>query len=422
VSLCPLMTGSLVSVVGGNAALSRGLLAGANVLLGTRAAEVEVREGRLRVIGTDGRVLMARADAVFVAAPLEASGLRLCGLAPPPRAYQRTVATFVRGTLDGAYFKQKSVPDVIMLTAGAAASRWTSIRKQAPGVYRLFSPAPLASSDLDEVFAGAEGAGWSVLGSMDWGGGGGGAGSLQTPGGHSGGVNGKLVAGAYPLFSAQTALDSFVPCGGAHVYYLSALEQSVSALEISVLAARNAVGLFVESRRAAEKTRAADKARAAAGTGGECASAPPSAFAAGVAVEMDGSVSAESSVEPSAELGFGPLSSDGAVVGLVANLLRRKITLAAAGVGVSAAGLRAALVAAGFGRTAVATAAALLPSDAFDAALCRWPDGSHQSPNALDHLARITKPVSSCLKFPCGCPSFDVHFFSWAEWGCCCGN
>lgn len=158
--------GGLWAVRGGNEQVPQGLIARSNatVHLSTRVAvieEVARTDGAAQYLLRDSSgATRAECDAVVIAAPLELAGIKFAGLlaaasADVDRAYQRTVATFVRGSLSRKRFGEDA-PEMILTTARAPTpfSSLARIRASEQGgfYFKVFSKQPLERRALDEMF------------------------------------------------------------------------------------------------------------------------------------------------------------------------------------------------------------------------------------------------------------------------------
>uniref|UniRef100_F6QM57 Prenylcysteine lyase domain-containing protein n=1 Tax=Ciona intestinalis TaxID=7719 RepID=F6QM57_CIOIN len=138
------------------------------------------------------------------------------------RHYRRTVATFVKGKLNSKKFQCDSLTScpVIMCTSNSTFFRCRAIGLHLPvdydntngdtidsAVYKVFSDAPLTKNQLHQLFEAS-----SEIKEADW--------------------------FAYPLFSPPEQLDSFVLHEG--LYYTSPIERAASAIEMSLVSAKNA--------------------------------------------------------------------------------------------------------------------------------------------------------------------------------------
>ncbi|CAM9895784.1 unnamed protein product [Scytosiphon promiscuus] len=236
VSLCPAVTGDVFSVEGGNSRLSE-------ELLNTSASAVRLNTRVSRVVGSrkDGYSLYGGAeeklgtfDAVVIATPISLAGITLDirgedGQAEPPRRplpvvkYQEVHTTLVRGVVDGAYFglgrPSDEVPTSVLLTEPAADLAFSSLALKAwvgdpaerVGVYKLFSRQELWTGMLDSLFVQGS---WEILHHRDW--------------------------RAYPVLTPKKAFTPAKLFPGHPVWYVSSFEEGVSAMEVVVIAAKNA--------------------------------------------------------------------------------------------------------------------------------------------------------------------------------------
>eukprot|EP00903_Cladosiphon_okamuranus_P011915 g11191.t1 len=238
VSLCPAVTGTLFSVEAGNARLSE-------ELLGISASELRLNTSVTRVVGSaqDGYSLfgggggaedmLGTFDAVVIAAPIGLAGISLDmrGEDAKPQAprqplpvvkYQEVHTTFVRGTVDPAYFgleKGKKVPSSVLLTESAAdlafsslaLKTWVGDPSEGVGLYKLFSRQELWTGMLDSLFLKGS---WEIVHHREW--------------------------RAYPVLNPKKAFTPAKPFTGHPVWYVSSLEEGVSAMEVVVIAAKNA--------------------------------------------------------------------------------------------------------------------------------------------------------------------------------------
>lgn len=170
--------GGLWAVRGGNEQVPQGLIAESNatVHLSTRVSvieEVARTDGASQYLLRDSSgTLLAECDAVVIAAPLELAGIKFAGLLSAAsvdvdRLYQRTVATFVRGSTSRKLFGEDA-PEMILTTARAPTpfSSLARIRASEQGgfFFKVFSKQPLERRTLDELFEpGAE-----VVGEYNW--------------------------------------------------------------------------------------------------------------------------------------------------------------------------------------------------------------------------------------------------------------
>ena len=188
-----------------------------------------------RLEDTDGTILR-EFDAIVVATPFALSQIRIvdpdgndaAGGGPtgyPPVDYQTTHATFVEGSIRPGFFgpgtdERHGTPGNVYVAENCTTSLSSlalHVRVNAThGVYKLFSREPLGAAFLDEVFTS-----WAVLHHRDW--------------------------SAYPHFHPPEAMCPFLLVPFERIFYTSALETAVSAMEISAIAARNAAILLAQS-------------------------------------------------------------------------------------------------------------------------------------------------------------------------------
>lgn len=182
-----------------------------------------------RLEGTDGAVL-GEFDAVVVATPFALSQIRIidpdgsdaAGGVYPPADYQTTHATFVEGSIRPGFFgpgtdEKHGTPGSVYVAENCTTSLSSlalHVRVNAThGVYKLFSREALDAAFLDGLFTS-----WAVLHHRDW--------------------------RAYPHFHPPETMCPFVLMPFERIFYTSALETAVSAMEISAIAARN-VGILL---------------------------------------------------------------------------------------------------------------------------------------------------------------------------------
>lgn len=215
------LVGSLFSVREGNSKVMEGLL---------RASGAELRYGRVsavRAAGPEGYSVCVHGGAcetfasVVIAAPLELAGLALDEpLRPraPPREYQVTVATFVAASrLNATYFGAAGVEDLDTITTTSNASipfNSVAVHGASGGrkVYKVFSRETLSAGLIRDIFANA---------------------SAETQ---------QFVWHAYPVLRPSSPWPAFRLHRGAHgggLYYVNAMESSVSCMETEAVAAKN---------------------------------------------------------------------------------------------------------------------------------------------------------------------------------------
>ena len=223
------MEPDLRSVASGNSDIPASLLAsvpGLDLRLGSRVHSLAYarEEG-----GGTGFVVNGREDevfdAVFVGTPLEFADMDLSGLeglvAPPPRRFQITHATFVAGNVSASYFglgEGEGIPSFVGtiespdIPFSSLAERGVSTTHGAP-VYKIFSRQALEPSLVADLFED----GFVVLGAFQW--------------------------SAYPKLPPNPEFAPFELVPG--LYYPNAMETAVSCMETQAIAARNVVNLYL---------------------------------------------------------------------------------------------------------------------------------------------------------------------------------
>lgn len=234
VSMVPIVHKGVWKVRGGNSLLPQRLLArsGATLNLNTVITEVRVGGGgrTYEVTLRDmrrGTTSVQEYDAVIIATPLELSNLTLPQDVPrqSPAEFQRTVTTYVKGSLlETAFNCSKTPADTNLLhqlgsiyITEAAPRLFSAISvlrrySDSEALYKLFSEVPLGDGDLERLFH----VGWEIKVQKDW--------------------------QAYPVLSPAPAFRPFRLRLG--LYYVNALEWAASAMEVSALAARNVATLL----------------------------------------------------------------------------------------------------------------------------------------------------------------------------------
>lgn len=193
---------------------------------------------------TDG-VALGQFDAVVLATPFAFSSIDIIGpevqeegdnsgspgpLAAarppyPPLTYQTTHATFVEGSVRPSFFgnlsDQRGAPGSIYAAENCSStlsSLSLHMRVNAThGVYKAFSSEALGPALLDELFTTS----WAVLHHREW--------------------------QAYPRFHPPEQMCPFIVRPYERIFYTSALETAVSAMEISAIAAKNVAILLAQS-------------------------------------------------------------------------------------------------------------------------------------------------------------------------------
>lgn len=143
----------------------------------------------------------------------------------PPLEYQTTHATFVEGSVRSGFFGPGTegahgTPGNVYVAENCSttlSSMALHVRVNAThGVYKLFSREALDPTFLDALFTS-----YSILHHRDW--------------------------KAYPAFHPPEQMCPFVLRPYERIFYTSALETAVSAMEISAIAARNVAILLAQS-------------------------------------------------------------------------------------------------------------------------------------------------------------------------------
>lgn len=253
VSLCPTVTGEVVSVKEGNAAMAVAMLQAAearlvlNVTVGTVqiVAGGEGKKKSYRLLREDGQPVLMRHedeeeeeeefDAVVIATPFAFSKLAVVGLDKesviaelPPKAFTTTHATFIQGRVRPGFFgpstlQQQRIPSSVYVVENASVPisslslHITLNATNGTAIYKLFSSALLEDSFVDSVFL----TGWEELHHREW--------------------------QAYPSYHSPEKITPFLVKSGEYICYVNALETAVSAMEISAIAARNCALLLAES-------------------------------------------------------------------------------------------------------------------------------------------------------------------------------
>lgn len=194
-----------------------------------------------------------------------------CTCSIPYHEYQQTITTHVYGTLTPAYFAGPSIgetanrhpnsrteavtlPDQILLTEeGAKKEKFSSIAKKwedkatGKAIYKVFSTEALDNSSMSALFSPDS----TVLAVQRWAA----AYPTLTPTPISGGAPSQQnhISETLPTDAARAEKRrpdrapelSFKPYANEQIYYVSALEAAVSAMEVSAIAGRN-VALLIQ--------------------------------------------------------------------------------------------------------------------------------------------------------------------------------
>ena len=232
----------LWAVHGGNHQIPERLLqqSNSNVLYRTTVTQISLSKNNsytLTSVDQSDDRMEKQYDIVIVASPLHEglTDIKFDGfpeaIEPFPHRYHKTVATFVRGVPNFAAFGYSSIeefPDALLSTD--PDSHWNSIGRQVPvdfgvehverthqenPVWKIFSQRTLTGDEISELFAD-----YKLLESFEW--------------------------LAYPHYSSH---EINVPSFELHdnLYYTSAIELCASAMEMSVISARN-VALLAHNR------------------------------------------------------------------------------------------------------------------------------------------------------------------------------
>ena len=251
ISLCGAQDDSLRSIQGGNKLLAERMLQESQATLHntpvTRVREVKEETETVYIVDTleqDSSLPQDnKFDFVIVAHPLELSGVKFELLRekvskPADREFQVTVATFVQGRVNPAFFGLEDltqVPDTILTTEMVNPPvDFSAIQKVIPvhvvtneevskhlvhddnTVWKIWSRKPLLDSELDRIFLSRR-----TVVSKSW---------------H-----------AYPKYKPR---QSFPPILlDDKLIYINAIEWAASAMEMSLISAKNAALLVEESIR-----------------------------------------------------------------------------------------------------------------------------------------------------------------------------
>jgi len=263
VSLCPAVTGEVVSVEEGNVAMAVAMIQDAKAVLklNVTVGTVQVMGGggrekkSYRLLRENGQPVMVRHkgekkkeeeeeeeeeefDAVIIATPFVFSKLAVVGLEIdqpvitdlPPTKYTTTHATFIQGRIRPDIFgfstlEQDRIPTSVYIKEDASVPisslslHITLNATDGTGIYKLFSSGLLESSFIDTVFF----SGWEELHHRKW--------------------------QAYPSYQPPEKMTPFLIQPGERICYVNALETGVSAMEISAIGAKNCALLLAESFR-----------------------------------------------------------------------------------------------------------------------------------------------------------------------------
>lgn len=233
VSMAGAQGGSLFAVEGGNYQVPQKLVEYSNTTIffnqNIQSIQKEKKDNNRFIyylVENDGKKTAAY-DVVIVAAPLEDPKTNLqcphCNDWPkkfPTYHYQKTIATFVQGTLNHKYFNvdEKNLPSDVFTTEStnnifSSIGQLTDVygRSDHSPIYKVFSRTLLKKSELKKMF---------ILNS-------------SSP------KNEKTVPWlAYPHYDVPEQFSPFLLDEG--VFYVNAIERAASAMEMSAIGGRNA--------------------------------------------------------------------------------------------------------------------------------------------------------------------------------------
>jgi prenylcysteine oxidase/farnesylcysteine lyase len=235
------MFGSLWSVNGGNKQVPEKLLqhSSANVFhrrvtkVTRDQTEVKYHIESISSDPTQQSFLRTSYDIVVIANPITAdsrTSIDFLNFTVPikvPGVYHRTVATFISGTLNGSYFglPENDAPQLIinnneehvinsMGTLESVKSEKSTRYDANENVWKIFSQRPLTEHELNALFQKRK-----TAKSVDW--------------------------LAYPHYDKLSLTSKFVLDDG--LFYVNAVEWAASAMEMSVIGAKN-VALLVQKK------------------------------------------------------------------------------------------------------------------------------------------------------------------------------
>eukprot|EP00638_Chattonella_subsalsa_P000910 CAMPEP_0117734470 /NCGR_PEP_ID=MMETSP0947-20121206/693_1 /TAXON_ID=44440 /ORGANISM="Chattonella subsalsa, Strain CCMP2191" /LENGTH=310 /DNA_ID=CAMNT_0005549255 /DNA_START=36 /DNA_END=968 /DNA_ORIENTATION=+ len=233
VSLCPMVTGQLFCIKEGNAELAVRLLMAsqADVKLNSPVHQIlmqQTTQGRkYTIVSSQGQ--HNNFDAVIIATPLPTAYPSIdffqddnqVHIENTGRQFQAVHTTYIEGMLKEGYFHTDFVPTAIVLAESGSAESFNSISLQtkiseSTNLYKVFSRNTLTSTDLNSLFLQHQ-----VIDHEEW----------------------KSV----PLHQPNAkGLPRIIPFLDERIYHINALEDAVSCLEISTIAAKN-IALLLKS-------------------------------------------------------------------------------------------------------------------------------------------------------------------------------
>ena len=201
----------LWAVQGGNALLVKSLIQAAKANLSVSDPVIIIQPQNMQYkVSTKSETSLF--DVVIIASPLAHSDLAFPGVYVPALvAYKTTIATIVQGEINPQYFHASSVPDIILTTArgGSINSIGRIAGEGAESIYKIFSSEPLDGALLNKLFTTYNPA--TVM---------------------------KIPWKAYPSYlHEQTFRLPFELAQG--LYYINAIEDAASAIEMSMIGAKN---------------------------------------------------------------------------------------------------------------------------------------------------------------------------------------
>lgn len=171
-------------------------------------------------VNGSANITTAQYDIVVLAAPLEKADIEFTGFPVTPKGigtFQRTIDTFVTGSMNTSYFEYTGNPDdfpssVFTMEVPSIAfnsiAEESTVYQQLPNetVYKVFSRQSLSAQDIDAMFSN---------------------------------VNSTVIKDwlAYPHYNPPTNFLPFVL--DDHMFYLNTIEWAASAMEMSCLSAKN---------------------------------------------------------------------------------------------------------------------------------------------------------------------------------------
>lgn len=216
---------NLWSVEGGNKLVAEGLLQKSEAAaINGEVTEIELLPDgsySLKYVETStGKTLTVFYDIIVVAAPFikDNKNIKFTNFKKDfhqyETAYHRTIATFVKGTLNPLAFNSPNVPQEILTfqpnflfnSIGKVHPVRDSERREDDDVYKVFSQQSLSKSDIEQYFKDVE-----IIKEKDW--------------------------LAYPHYQPPENLAPFFLYPG--LYYVNAIELTASAMEMSAIAAKN---------------------------------------------------------------------------------------------------------------------------------------------------------------------------------------